>query len=153
MHIELNVIITAIVTAFITWLSSEIYTNMIKPACKKAIFGHKRKAALLRLVKYFAIVMSIILITVFMSLNKLFVLALCVCFSIMVVLFIYDYTLNLLNSIGNDIAKQQDQLKSESLQNKERMSKGIMLDELAKLSNTPQNEERIAQLKEEIQNL
>jgi uncharacterized small protein (DUF1192 family) len=59
----------------------------------------------------------------------------------------------LLNSIGNDIAKQQDQLKSESLQNKERMSKGIMLDELAKLSNTPQNEERIAQLKEEIQNL
>lgn len=115
MQIELNTIITATVTALITWFARQIYTSMIKPAWIKATIDQRRKAALRRLVKYVAIIIAISLITAFMSLNKLFVLLVCFCFSIMIILFIYDYTLNMLRSIIAQNKKEENERRKNIL--------------------------------------
>jgi uncharacterized membrane protein YoaK (UPF0700 family) len=106
-------IVTGTTSSILTLLIVFVYNKIAKPpTAEKNSASTTAKERYFRLTRYSAILAIMVLFVIFVSLNKWFVLLIGFCFSIVVIMFIYDYAISVVRSMSDRLREdERDGLK------------------------------------------
>jgi hypothetical protein len=109
-------IITGTASSILTLIIVFLYNRIVKPAnAEKKVTNTTASEKYFLFARYLAIFTIMVLFVIFVSLNKGFVLLIGFCFSILVIMFIYDYAIHLMNFISSKLDIDEKKKKESSI--------------------------------------